>query len=172
MKRQELGVMLLTALLTASSMGAYAYLTDEESLINEVNPADCKISVEEDFKPPDKLRPGIDFVKKPRVSNDSAVDCYIRVRVIFEGESEAFCEPLSINEGWNLKEDGFYYWNEPLAPGELTDALFDTVKIRDDIAEYELQPFEIQIYAEGTLTAGLSANEAWALLDGEAGDAA
>ena len=59
------------------------------------------------------------------------------------------------------KEDGFYYWKEPLQPGEATETLFDTVTIRADVAKEELETFDIQVYAEAVQSQGKSEENAW-----------
>lgn len=131
------------------SITSYAYLADQEQTDNITKPAQNVIHIQEDFVPPQDPGPGSVIPKKPKVINDSNIPVYVRMRYQFsDSDAEAFCEPLQIHRNWTLKEDGFYYFAHLLNPGESTDALFEKIQIKSNIAKNKLIPFDLSVYAE------------------------
>lgn len=157
-----IAVVLAAALLLGVGAGvSYAYLTAQDDAANQFEAASVDVDIQEDFDPPDEVKPGMAIPKSPRVYSSSDVDCYVRAMVHFSSsDAQKCCEPLAINEGWSDGGDGYYYWENPLPPGESTGTLFDSVTIRQD-AEEEIPPFEILVYAEAVQCGGLSREEAW-----------
>lgn len=158
-------IVIMLAATLAAGVGAgtsYAYLTGQDEAENVFSASQTDIIVEEVFEPVEELTPGLVIVKAPKVTSQSGTMCYVRMRVCFsDQEAEEKCLPLVINSGWTKKEDGFYYWKAPLAPGESTGTLFDSVTIRDDVEKEELEAFELDVYAEAVQYAGLSEAAAW-----------
>lgn len=144
-----------------------AYLTARDSAENTLNVSKVETAIVEDFEPPEDPGPGSIVKKAPRIHSDSTVDCYVRVRAVFTNDGDSFCEPLKINEGWTPGEDGYYYWEAPLPPGEDTEALFDVVQLRRDMEEADIRPFDILIYAESIQAKGTDPGRAWASMDGD-----
>lgn len=156
-------LMLIVAAALIMGVGAgvtHAYLTAEDTAVNELHASGVEISIEEEFEPPGELKPGQKIKKSPRIVSSSDIDCYVRMRICFtDSQAQQVCEPLAIREGWQLREDGYYYWLEKLRPGQATAPLFDTVQIRGDVQE--IPPFDLLVYAEAVQCGGLSAEEAW-----------
>lgn len=157
---------ILTACIFSAAAGVTcAYLIADDSAENTLNGSKVETRIEEEFEPPDDPGPGTVIKKAPRIHSDSDVDCYVRARVVFTNDGNSLCEPLKINGGWTLLEDGFYYWEGALSPGKNTETLFDTVQLRDDIDKEDIQPFDILVYAESVQAKGSDAKQAWAAMD-------
>ncbi len=156
---------LVAALASALVFGAgagvsFAYLTAKDAANNQFRVSSVEIGIEEKFVPPGALTPGGAIQKSPKVRSASDTDCYVRVAVRFtDSDAEQACEPLAIGGGWQKKEDGYYYWGSPLRPGEVTGAVFDQVKIRQNAAK--IPPFDILVYAEAVYCNGKTMEEAW-----------
>ena len=78
--------------------------------------------------------PGTAVTKIVEVQNTGANDAYIRIKVdksiTLAGEGEPNLDLLTLDfnaTDWIPGEDGYYYYNEILAPGEVTEPLFTTV---------------------------------------------
>lgn len=139
---------------------SYAYLTAKDAAVNQFRASSVDIGIEETFEPPGELRPGTVIKKSPKVRSRSDTDCYVRMSARFtDSRAESACEPLGIREGWQQKEDGYYYWTAPLRPGEATGALFDSVRVRPDAPS--IPPFDILVYAEAVYCNGKTMEKAW-----------
>lgn len=163
MKKKLIVWMLLAAVAVGSSAaGTYAYLTDQDRAENELSVTENEIHIEENFNPPDDPKPGSVITKAPAVVNDSKVGVYVRISVKFsDSKAENLCLPLTINEHWEKKSDGYYYYDQVLAAGERTEALFEKIVIRNDISADELIPFDVLVYAESVQSHDMTAEEAW-----------
>ena len=163
MRRKLFLILVLSCIFLGSVSFTYAYLTDEKLAMNTISPTDNRIRIEEDFDPPDEIKPGTVISKSPRIVNDSEIGVYVRMAVYFsDSDAEKVCEPLQIREGWELHTDGYYYYVNILESGEYTASLFDEVKIRGEISEQELIPFDITVYAESVPASGYeNAQLAW-----------
>lgn len=171
------------ALLCAMSVSRiYAYLTYAEEKVNVLEVGYNEISIREEFSPPPSLTQGRnDTVKQVRIENTGSVPCYTRVFMDFSDNAAADCSVLSadgstyyeladfrqhLNEGWTYVEStgptdpigGYYYYTEPLQPGEETTKLLSALQttfadLRDVI------PFNVYIYAESVQLPDENADE-------------
>jgi hypothetical protein len=164
-KYGKTAVILTAGVLSATAGVTCAWLTAEDRAVNTLTAAKVETTVEETFTPPQHPMPGTVIPKSPWIHSSSNVDCYVRMRVVFTNDGEQLCEPLKIRDGWTAGEDGFYYWNGPLAPGSDTKPLFDTVKLREDIEQEDICPFDILVYSESVQAKGMDADTAWACMD-------
>lgn len=142
----------------------YAYLIDYKEVVNQIEIAENKTHIEEEFEPPEKPEPGQVIKKKPRIQNDSEIPVYVRVWVAFS-DSRAMeqCEPLHINASWILDSDGYYYYQKKVLPGTDTDTVFDNIVIKENVKKQDLVPFDILVYEEAIQAEGFaSAKEAFA----------
>lgn len=145
-----------------SAAGTYAYLTDQDMAENEFGISENKIHIEEVFEPPDKPGPGSVIKKMPSIVNDSAVAVYVRVSVKFStSAAEKICQPLVINEHWEKKSDGYYYYDKKLEAGSRTEALFREIVLKSDITQEQILPFDVLVYAESVQSCGFTQEEAW-----------
>lgn len=139
---------------------AYAYLIDRQETINRIHVVENKTHIEEEFEPPQDPGPGEVIKKKPCIVNDSMIPVYVRVKVEFSNrEAREQCQPLEINSSWKAKEDGYYYYQEQLEPGERTETVFDNIVIKNTIKKEDLVPFDILVYEESVQSEGFSSPE-------------
>lgn len=144
------------AILVCSFGATYAYLHVKKQTVNEFTVGENIIELHEDYKPPEKLEPGISFTKKPYVENTGNVPCFVRMRADFSNsKAEEFCDIDFNTTDWEKNDtDGYYYYKHLLNPKEKTESLFKTVKIKkvkDDGSDYtanDMVDFDILIYAE------------------------
>lgn len=164
---KKLAAVILALLLTGVGAGAvFAYLTAQDSVSNKITAANTDIRITEKFNPPGELNPGTAIPKSVAVTSSSTVDCYVRVRVHFSSlEAEKFCEPLQIQPGWSMGNDGYYYWNSKVKPQETTGNVFSVIKIRKDVAKENLQNFDVLVYAEAVACGQDSMENAWKKMD-------
>lgn len=171
MKKKRIILGLLSAFLAgSSSAGTYAYLTDMDTVGNELSITENEIHIDEKFDVPEAVEPGSIITKAPAIVNDSGIGVYVRMSVRFSDLSaEACCLPLEIQQDWEKKNDGFYYYSRILAPGERTEPLFQKIKVREDVSKEALPPFDVLVYAESVQSFGLSSDAAWKLFEGKGG---
>lgn len=146
MKRKLLVIALMVICLSLATYGTLAYFTAEETAHNVITSGGIGIELLEwaDTEkttpfPEDGVSgvmPGTEVTKIVEVKNTGSGDAYIRVRVEkaitlsegVEGDVDLGLMVLDFDETrWTLAEDGFYYYNAPLAPGEVTEPLFASV---------------------------------------------
>ena len=137
--------------LTLSFSVTYAYLIAQDRAANTFTVADTKITVEEEFEPPKKLEPGVDFTKAPTVKNMGIIPCFVRMRADFSSLDAAnFSEIRGLDTtNWIYNStDDYYYYQHLLQPGDSTTALFTSIKIRNDASPAAMIDFDISVYAE------------------------
>lgn len=146
----------------------YAYLISNDNALNSFTVGENTVEVSEEYSSPEKLQPGVQFVKKPSVKNTGNLPCFVRARADFsDSRAEEFCEELDINtENWEYDDsDGYYYYKGILEVDKTTEPLFTTVKLKtekDDGTPYtndDMQDFDILVYTESVEQGTHSANE-------------
>ena len=71
------------------------------------------------------------WTKDIKITNTGDVDCYVRVKVLAGSQFQ-----LDINGiGWNSKDDGYWYYSNPVAPDGVTESLFAKITIPEDFME-------------------------------------
>ncbi|RZS94313.1 SipW-dependent-type signal peptide-containing protein [Cuneatibacter caecimuris] len=162
MKKKLLTLAMAVSCLAIITAGTLAYFTSEDTAHNVITSGGINIEVVEktqgedgiltDF-PEEGIRgvmPGSDVSKIVSVKNTGESEAWIRVRVEADVKGIDGADlPLSI-EGtgpvltyavgscWILGEDGYYYYTVPVAPGQFTEILFDTVTFAFEIGnEYQ-----------------------------------
>lgn len=157
MKKKKILILIpVYLLLFAASFGiAYAYLIGKETKVNEFTVGENTVEVTEDFEPPEELKPGAVIKKDVRITNTGNLPCFVRLRADFsDSKAKEFCE-YTINASWTDGQDGWYYYNKLVYPGETTEPFFDgeiAVKTqKEDGNAYTLADmieFDILIYVE------------------------
>ncbi len=125
-----------------------AYFNTADTARNVITTGDIKIELQETaikdgqeipFKESTEIYdvvPGQAVSKIVRVENTGSNAAYIRIDVKkaialdADAQGEIDLDLISLdfdNENWTLGNDGYYYYNKPLAPGETTTALFNNV---------------------------------------------
>ena len=141
------GVMLCTC----SLLITYAYLIAQDKAENYFIVGENTIEVSEEFKPPEKLKPNVQFTKKPVIKNTGNLPCFIRARADFsDSRAKEFCEDLDIDTAnWEYNSsDGYYYYKSVVKPGNETTPLFTTIKIKNTATADDMIDFDVLVYAE------------------------
>ena len=131
-------------LLTLAVSGTIAFLvTSTDAVENRFEPAYVKSSVVETFDGTTKT--------DVKIRNDGNIDANIRAVIVVtwqdmagntlpivpvEGKDGDYTMELNLS-GWRL-EDGFYVWNEPVAPNATTGVLIEKCEQKTHIGEYRL----------------------------------
>lgn len=148
----------LIVLFIVLSLGLFssvsAYFVDKATKKNNFTIGYVETKIEEDYTPPQELKPGITFPKKVTVKNTGPNDCYVRVLVTFSNSQMADVCSIDYNKtDWKKDEqDGYWYYNSLLKSGETTKPLFTTVTISSDVEKNNLQDFDINVYHESSNT--------------------
>ena len=142
MKKRMLTAALALCCLAVLATGTLAYFTAEETAQNVITMGALKMDLVEldaDGQPwtdVENIVPGMEVTKEAFVQNTGTVDFYTRVKITksFEPaqgdelpELKTGLVELDLGEDWKLGEDGFYYYEESVKPGEETEPLFTTV---------------------------------------------
>lgn len=134
-----------------------ALFTSKEDMENRIHIGTVDIDIDEEVDELEKTDVG--------VTVKSDVPCYVRARV----EIPTLIDPVTrepvtpevseLNEGWQLKEDGYYYYSEPVSASEngTTLVLFDSISYSGSSKLSELDPdkLSITVYAESLQSGGL-----------------
>ena len=138
----------------------YAYLIDQKEAVNQVRMVENTTHIEEEFEPPDEVKPGQVIKKKPCIANDSVFPVFIRAQVIFSNDrGEAQCQPLETTDSWKKREDGYYYYQKKVLSGQRTDVIFDKIVIKKTVKKEKLVSFDILVYEESVQAEGFSSPE-------------
>lgn len=165
MKKRWMIVLLACCLLVGiTGSAAYAYLIDKKEVVNQMSVLENTTHIEEEFETPDDVKPGQVIKKKPRIVNDSAIPVYTRAQVVFSSlQGEEQCHPLVITDSWKKREDGYYYYQKKILPGQCTSTIFDNIVIKNTIKKEDLVSFDILVYEESVQAEGFySPEEAFA----------
>ena len=150
--------------------GVRAYFADGDGALNSFRIGVNTITPEEEFEPP---QPGSVTVKKPWARNTGSVSCYVRARVLLSDSRagdyihyQTQGEEGIRGEGWSLGEDGYYYFQNPIAPGEETGPLFTGIYMEEELPR-ELDGTTVDVYFESVQAQGADrAEEAFEMTDG------
>lgn len=181
LKRRALAIALIVICLAITAAGTLAFYTAEERAHNVITTGGVEIEVHEwaneDKTEPfpedgvDDVTPGLSVTKIAEVENTGASAAWIRVLVetkvtAADGETELSAEPVSIDfntENWTEGDDGWWYYNEALEPGETAEPLFTAVTFAPTMGnEYQESTCVIDVTAQAVQSAnnGTSATDA------------
>ena len=148
-----------------------AYLSDADKVENSFKIGTNKIEIVEDFEPPAKLEPNIEFKKDVSIKNVGSGDTFVRIKAVFtDSDMEKYCT-VDFNSSedkndksvdyWYNTEDGYYYYKENLKIGDSSPSLFTKVAL-GNIPVEEIKDFDILVYVESYQSAGFdNYNDAW-----------
>lgn len=157
-KKKLLPLILSVALIGAIGVGAtLAYFTDSEEATNVITMGNVDIELTEPSFPEDKkvedITPGEEIAKDPTITvKETSQDAYVRASIEITGlsdlQKEQLLAKITINSGWLLSDDGYYYYQNSLKATE-SATLFDKVVIpetwKNEVAD---KTFEIIVKAE------------------------
>ncbi len=161
-------VIVLAALVCCAAIlagGTLAYFTAEETAYNVITTGLLDMELHEETtggEPwPEEgisgVMPGMVVDKVPYIENTGSIDFYARIsieKVITPGEgvtAELNFDYITLDintENWT-EQDGFYYYNRVLAPGDVTEPLFTAVTFSPDMGnDYMNCRVEITVSAQ------------------------
>ena len=182
-KRLAVIAMALCLAVAGAAMGTVAYFTAQETAHNVITTGGVSISLEEWASLPDDgtdpvpfedvegVLPGTAVGKVVQVSNTGASEAWVRIQVektiVLDesraGEIDPSLISLDINTAAWTEQDGYYYYNKPLASGETTEPLFTQVSFDKEMGNlYQNCTAQVDVSAQAVQTAnnGAAALEA------------
>ncbi len=140
-------------------ISAFAILSNTANKTNTLTIGSQTIEISEDkfnLSSDDIIVPNEPFNKNPTITNVGTTECFVRAYVGYSNTKLKDNILININDGWVLGDDGYYYYESPLAPDE-SAVLFNEVSVQN-INEFNC---DIYIYAESIDSAGKTYTEAW-----------
>ena len=145
MKKKILAVALIAICIAIAAYGTVAYFTYEETVTNVIVAGNIKIALRqwqqnaagerEAYDGPLQILPGASVSKIVEVENTGNNPAWIRISVnkaielaagvTGQVDTELIC--LTIDTQHWTERDGFYYYQQPLQAGEITEPLFTEV---------------------------------------------
>lgn len=162
MKRKILILSVLVICLAMIAAGSLAYYTADTKAHNVITTGSVDIQLNEwaneerteKFENQTGVMPGKDVTKIVEVKNVGTGSAWVCVQmfvdVYAENGKQLPTEPvkLDINDTDWTYQDGYYYYNKPLAPGASTEPLFTTVSFDEQMGnEYQNAKAKIDITA-------------------------
>lgn len=168
--KNKLFVIAIVALVLATlAAGSLAYFTDEATAHNVITTGDVDIELREWADAERKERfpedgvsgvmPGAEVTKIAEVANVGSGAAWVRARVsksITMGRvpGDDSLMTLDINTTDWTEKDGYYHYNKPLAPGEVTAPLFTKVSFATGMGnEYQNATAAVKVTAQAVQTA-------------------
>lgn len=164
MKRKLLILSVLAICIATLTTGTLAFFTSEGRAHNVITTGGVKIAVQEwadegkqtPFTDLNGVMPGVPVTKIAEIKNTGASDAWIRVKVEkniqLQGEDtpDADLVELNLNDtDWKLGQDGYYYYNQALKPGEVTKPIFTTVTFDAAMGnEYQNATASVDVFAQ------------------------
>ena len=158
------------ACLSIVASGTLAYFTAQETAHNVITSGGVDIQLNEfsergneelvPWQDVDGVMPGAEISKIVTVKNTGASDAWVRIKVEKtvilasgdKGKPEVM--ELDIKDAFWTEQDGYYYYNDPLAPGETTPPLFTTVTFAPEMGnEYQGSTAHIDVKADAVQVA-------------------
>lgn len=132
---------------------AFGFLHSNDSLRNVFTIGKNVSEITEEWTPPNRgLRPGETCKKVVRVSNTGSVPCYVRVFAeIIEQDTRDKIDVDYNTDSWTKHDDGYYYYNKAINPGEKTEPLFTRLKVKgtESVGSFAMICYEETVQSEG-----------------------
>lgn len=137
--RGILTLVLALAVVGAAVGGVVAWLTVSGQVQNQFEVGEVKPTVNEKGSDDGDFESEVDTVKKDvTVTNSGNVPIYVRAQVniywqdangsqLWDGPEDDYELVMGTSQNWVRGPDGFYYWTKPLAAGDTTDKLLDSL---------------------------------------------
>ena len=174
MKKKIIAVCLIVAMAAIAVVGGtLAWFTDDEVATNTFTVGNVDITLTEPnwtstgSQDAPEVYPGEPLAKDPIVTNDGANPCFVRIKV----EGLDCLAPAGnityrtdyvtgkLGDNWVLHTDGYFYYNQVLAVGAKTDALFDQIVIPTDLENGDAESeFNVVVTAEAVQAQGAKAS--------------
>lgn len=175
MMKKKIIALSMVACLAATALigGTLAYFTDEEEATNTFTVGNVDITLTEPnwvgsgSQDAPEVYPGEPLAKDPTVENTGANPCFVRIKV----EGLDCLAPAgtityrtdyvtgNLGDHWVDGGDGYFYYDQVLAVGETTDALFDQIVIPTDLENGDATTeFNVVVSAEAVQAQGAKAS--------------
>lgn len=170
MKKKITAIALVVCLVAVAIVGgSLAYFTDTDEATNTFTVGNVDITLTEEnwigggtVMP--QVYPGEVLAKDPVVTNEGDNACFVRIKV----EGLDCLDPASdivyltngvkdaLGAGWVLHTDNYFYYNQALAVGAETTALFDSIQIPTDLENgAPFNSFDVVVTAEAVQADGI-----------------
>lgn len=166
MKKKIATIAVLLLCLGMLGYTTIAYFNTQNTARNVITAGNIDIELQEktadgkDFTNVVNVMPGQEVSKIVRVKNTGNNPAYIRIEVQKDikladgqnGEGDLGLITLDFDsDNWTLGEDGYYYYNQPIAAGESTAALFRNVTFDKTMGNlYQNSTAVIKVNAQAT----------------------
>lgn len=171
-RKKLIATAVLLLALTMLGYSTIAYFTSEKTATNVITSGSIQIALHETAVTEDgqiiqfeasqerfDVMPGQEVSKIVQVENTGANDAYVRVMIdksiqLADGVSgtvDTSLITMDFDEQHWTARDGYYYYNEPLAPGEKTEPLFKNVIFNAKMSNmYQKSTAIIKVNAQAT----------------------
>ena len=168
MKKKILALALIIMAMSIVAYGTLAYFSYEDTATNVIVAGNIKIALREwsetdggervATEGPVDILPGLHVSKIIEVENTGKNAAWIRVSVAKaielavgkEGQVDTALVGLNINTEYWTEQDGYYYYNVALQPGETTQPLFTEVQFAAQMGNlYQQSKAILTIQAQG-----------------------
>ena len=171
-KKKIAAIAVAAALAATTAISAtLAYFTDAEQKDNVFTVGNVDITLTEPNWDSDgssdapEAYPGEALAKDPTVKNDGANPCFVRIKVEgwdVLGENNKITYRTDyvdnkLGDNWKLHDDGYFYYNQVLAVGATTDALFDQIVIPTTVTNGFDGSYDLVVKAEAVQAQGARA---------------
>lgn len=168
MKRKLLILSVLAICIATLAAGTLAYFTSEGKAHNVITTGGVEITVQEwadedkqtPFEDLEGIMPSMTVTKIAEIKNTGASDAWIRVLITKniklqgEGTPDTGLVELTLNTTDWTEKDGYYYYNEPVKPGEVTAPIFTAVTFKPEMGnEYQNATATVDVSAQAVQTA-------------------
>lgn len=181
-KTKLLLLSVITAITVTAAYGSLAYFTAEDTANNAITAGNVKIELQEKMISPDgektvpfenqlDVMPGCSVSKIVQVKNTGGQPAWIRVSIEkaielaenTQGEIDLSLVSYQINTAFWTEKDGYYYYNNSLAPGKATEPLLEAVNFSgkmSNVYQDSKAILTVNAYATQTVHNGISATDA------------
>lgn len=168
MKRKLLILSVLAICIATLTTGTLAFFTHEAKAHNVITTGGVKIAVQEwadegkekPFEDLDGIMPSMSATKIAEIKNTGASAAWVRVKVEKNiqlqgnGTPNADLVKLDLNTDDWTEQDGYYYYNKALKPGEVTEPIFTKVTFDASMGnEYQHATVSVDVSAQAVQTA-------------------
>lgn len=153
MNRKNIILILLLVAVTFTAGITHSYFIDKKEKINTINSGSSEILIQENFNNPSgDLISGTTYKKEVKVKNLSS-ESWIRMRIEVNNSETEKNIKINFNDNglWQKKDDGYYYYINPVHKNETTLPVFSSVTALDNIPSGQLK---IICYAESIQAEG------------------
>ena len=168
MKRKLLILSVLAICIATLTTGTLAFFTYEDKAHNVITTGGVEIAVQEwadkekqtPFENLEGIMPSMSATKIAEIKNTGASAAWVRVKVEKNiqlqgnGTPDANLVELDLNTTEWTKKDGYYYYNNALKPGEVTEPIFTAVTFDASMGnEYQNATVSVDVSAQAVQTA-------------------